>query len=52
MGSYPSWIRGYTPETPFFLLTRVYLSFFIQKIGLFIIERNIFILLCAFLLLS
>ncbi|QJR21184.1 hypothetical protein BREVNS_0434 [Brevinematales bacterium NS] len=29
--SSPVWVRGYAPETPLFLFTRAYLSFFIQK---------------------
>ncbi|QJR22328.1 hypothetical protein BREVNS_1578 [Brevinematales bacterium NS] len=30
------WVRDYAPETPLFLFTKAYLSFFVQKIGLFI----------------
>ncbi|QJR21896.1 hypothetical protein BREVNS_1146 [Brevinematales bacterium NS] len=48
----PIWVRGYAPETPLFLFTRAYLSFLSKKMGLFIMERNIFILLFVFLLLS
>ncbi|QJR22330.1 hypothetical protein BREVNS_1580 [Brevinematales bacterium NS] len=51
MFSSPIWVRGYAPETPLFLFTRAYLSFFIQKIGFFIMGRNIFILFFVFLFL-
>ncbi|QJR21945.1 hypothetical protein BREVNS_1195 [Brevinematales bacterium NS] len=40
---FPSvWVRGYAPETPLFLFTKTYLSFFIQKIGLFIDGKEYF----------
>ncbi|QJR21297.1 hypothetical protein BREVNS_0547 [Brevinematales bacterium NS] len=29
--SSPVWVRGFAPETPFFLFTRVYLSFLSKK---------------------
>ncbi|QJR22686.1 hypothetical protein BREVNS_1936 [Brevinematales bacterium NS] len=48
MFSCPVWVRGYAPETPFFLFTKVYLSFLSKKIGLFIMERDIFIPLLFF----
>ncbi|QJR23194.1 hypothetical protein BREVNS_2444 [Brevinematales bacterium NS] len=51
MLSCPFWVRGYAPETPFFLFTRAYLSFLFKKVELLIMERNIFILFFAFLLL-
>ncbi|QJR22868.1 hypothetical protein BREVNS_2118 [Brevinematales bacterium NS] len=25
------WVKGYAPETPLFLFTRAYLSFFVQR---------------------